>query len=127
MTTTIPTTEVAVVDPAFTDAERYALAAFLAGYRGLTRDAYALDLRQFIAWCEEHHVRLFAAAVRTSSASPETSKHVAGRGRQSPAGCARSPASTATPNRRPARTVPGGPRAPASPRLRVPRHRPGPQ
>ena len=25
------------------------------------RDAYALDLRQFIAWCDEHRVRLFAA------------------------------------------------------------------
>ena len=48
MTTTTPTTDVAVVDPAFADAERYALAAFLAGYRGLTREAYALDLRQFI-------------------------------------------------------------------------------
>jgi integrase/recombinase XerD len=54
-----PTTDVAVIDPVFSDAERYALAAFLAGYRGLTRDAYALDLRQFIAWCEEHNLRLF--------------------------------------------------------------------
>jgi integrase/recombinase XerD len=53
MTTTTPMTEVAVVDPAFSDAERYALAAFLAGYRGLTREAYTLDLRQFIAWCQE--------------------------------------------------------------------------
>jgi integrase/recombinase XerD len=61
VTTTTPTTDVAVVDPQFSDAEHYALAAFLAGYRGLTRDAYALDLRQFIAWCEEHHVRPFAA------------------------------------------------------------------
>jgi hypothetical protein len=26
----------------------------------LTREAYALDLRQFIAWCQEHHLRLFA-------------------------------------------------------------------
>jgi site-specific recombinase XerD len=59
--TTTPTTEVAVVDPVFSDVEQYALAAFLAGYRGLTRDAYALDLRQFIAWCQEHNVRLFAA------------------------------------------------------------------
>jgi site-specific recombinase XerD len=58
--TNTPTTDVAVVDQAFSDAERYALAAFLAGYRGLTRDAYALDLRQFIAWCEEHNLRLFA-------------------------------------------------------------------
>jgi integrase/recombinase XerD len=60
VTTTIPTTDVAVLDPQFSDAERYALAAFLAGYRGLTRDAYALDLRQFIAWCDEHGLRLFA-------------------------------------------------------------------
>jgi len=58
---TTPTTEVALVEPEFSDVERYALAAFLAGYRGLTRDAYALDLRQFVAWCEEHDLRLFAA------------------------------------------------------------------
>ena len=60
MTTTAPSTDVAVVDPTLSDAERYALAAFLAGYRGLTRDAYALDLRQFMAWCEERALRLFA-------------------------------------------------------------------
>lgn len=59
MTTTVPTTEVAVVESDFSDPERYVLAAFLAGYRGLTRDAYALDLRQFIAWCHEHDRRLF--------------------------------------------------------------------
>lgn len=41
MTTTAPSTDVAVVDPTLSDAERYALAAFLAGYRGLTRDADA--------------------------------------------------------------------------------------
>ncbi|HEX4935698.1 MAG TPA: hypothetical protein VFV33_21105, partial [Gemmatimonadaceae bacterium] len=56
----IPTTEVAVLDPQFSDAERYALGAFLAGYRGQTRDAYALDLRQFVAWCEQHELKLFA-------------------------------------------------------------------
>jgi hypothetical protein len=28
----------------FTDAERLALAGYLAGYRGLTREAYAMDL-----------------------------------------------------------------------------------
>ena len=54
-----PTTEVAVLDRQFSDAERSALAAFLAGYRSLTRDAYALDLRQFVTWCEQHHLRLF--------------------------------------------------------------------
>jgi site-specific recombinase XerD len=57
--TTTPTTAVAVSDPQFSEAERYALAAFLAGYRGLTRDAYALDLRQFVAWCRQHNLRLF--------------------------------------------------------------------
>ncbi len=43
----------------FSGVEQYALAAFLAGYRELTRDAHALDLRQFIAWCQEHKLRLF--------------------------------------------------------------------
>ncbi len=33
------------IQPVFTDSERLALAGFLAGYRGLTREAYALDLR----------------------------------------------------------------------------------
>jgi site-specific recombinase XerD len=35
----------------FTESERLALAGFLAGYRGLTREAYTLDLRQFTGWC----------------------------------------------------------------------------
>jgi site-specific recombinase XerD len=37
-----------------------ALAGFLAGYRGLTREAYALDLRQFTSWCRARPVALFA-------------------------------------------------------------------
>ena len=48
------------IQPAFTDAERLALAGFLAGYRGLTREAYALDLRQFTTWCRTCSVALFA-------------------------------------------------------------------
>ena len=47
MTTGVPSAALATIQPAFTDAERVALAGFLAGYRGLTREAYALDLRQF--------------------------------------------------------------------------------
>ncbi|MGH3198050.1 MAG: hypothetical protein ACRDOH_02275 [Streptosporangiaceae bacterium] len=43
-----------------TDAERLALAGFLAGYRSLTREAYALDLRQFTAWCRARSLNLFA-------------------------------------------------------------------
>jgi integrase/recombinase XerD len=48
------------VQPAFTDAERVALAGFLAGYRGLTREAYVLDLRQFTTWCRSCSLALFA-------------------------------------------------------------------
>jgi hypothetical protein len=43
MTTAAPSTALATIQPVFTDAERLALAGFLAGYRGLTREAYALD------------------------------------------------------------------------------------
>jgi hypothetical protein len=48
------------VQPAFTDAERLALARYLAGYRGLTRDAYTLDLRQFTGWCRTRSLPLFS-------------------------------------------------------------------
>jgi hypothetical protein len=37
--------------PAFTNAERLALAGFLAADSGLTRQAYELDLRQYASWC----------------------------------------------------------------------------
>jgi hypothetical protein len=47
MTTAAPSTALATIQPLFTEAERLALAGFLAGYRGLTREAYALGLRQF--------------------------------------------------------------------------------
>lgn len=35
------------VHPVFTDVERLPLAGYLAGYPGLTREAYTLDLRRF--------------------------------------------------------------------------------
>src|SRR6201987_1252172 len=50
----------APVQPVFTESERLALAGFLAGYRGLTREAYPLDLRQFTAWCRLRSLPLFA-------------------------------------------------------------------
>jgi hypothetical protein len=37
MTTAASSTALATIQPAFTDAERVALAGYLAGYRGLTR------------------------------------------------------------------------------------------
>jgi site-specific recombinase XerD len=44
----------------FTESERLALAGFLAGYRGLTREAYTLDLRQFTSWCRIRSLPLFS-------------------------------------------------------------------
>ena len=61
MTATAPTAALVPIQPAFTDAERLALAGFLVGYRGLTREAYALDLRQFTTWCRARSLNLFAA------------------------------------------------------------------
>jgi len=58
-TTTSASTAIAVPEPVFSAQERLALAGFLAGYTGLTREAYALDLRQFTAWCQQRHQRLF--------------------------------------------------------------------
>ena len=60
MTTAAPSTALATIQPAFTDPERLALAGYLAGYRGLTREAYALDLRQFATWCRARSLNLFA-------------------------------------------------------------------
>jgi integrase/recombinase XerD len=61
MTTTTPSAALVPAMPVFTNTERLALAGFLAGYSGLTREAYALDLRQFASWCHQHHLRLFGA------------------------------------------------------------------
>jgi len=58
--TAATTTALVPIQLAFSDAERLALAGFLAGYRGLTREAYALDLRQFTTWCRAHSLNLFA-------------------------------------------------------------------
>jgi len=54
-------TELVVQQALFTPDEEAALVGFLAGYSGLTRDAYTLDLRQYVAWCTEHRVSLFGA------------------------------------------------------------------
>jgi hypothetical protein len=64
MATTSTSTAVAVAESLFTEPERRALAGFLAGYTGLTREAYALDLRQFASWCQQHQVRLWNPARR---------------------------------------------------------------
>ncbi len=61
MATTISSPAQVPVTPVFSNTERLALAGFLAGYSGLTRQAYELDLRQYAAWCQSHQLRLFQA------------------------------------------------------------------
>lgn len=58
MATTSPSGALApVVTPVFSTAERLALA----GYSGLTRQAYELDLRQYASRCQTRHLALFGA------------------------------------------------------------------
>jgi site-specific recombinase XerD len=61
MATTIPSAALVPVTPVFAGTEHLALAGFLAGYGGLTRQAYELDLRQSTSWCQQHQLRLFSA------------------------------------------------------------------
>ena len=96
-TTTSTSTAIAVTEPVFSNAERLALAGFLAGYTGLTREAYALDLRQYATWCQQRHVRLFQAR-RADIECFARDLEAKGRARRrSPGGCARSPGSTIMP------------------------------
>ena len=60
MTTTHTALMPAVVAPDFDSfAVRQAIAGFLAGYGDTTRDAYTLDLRQWLGWCTSHDRRSF--------------------------------------------------------------------
>src|SRR5258708_16454576 len=61
MAGTNPSAALVPVTPVFTNTERLALAGLLAGYSGLTRQAYELDLRQYAACCQQHQLPLFAA------------------------------------------------------------------
>ena len=98
MATTPTSTAVATVGPVFTEPERLALAGFLAGYTGLTREAYALDLRQYASWYQQRHLPLFQAR-RADIECFARDLEARGRARATitPA-CAPSPGSTATPS-----------------------------
>ena len=115
-------------DP-FTDPERLALAGFLAGYSGLTREADRARLSAFYSsWVADYDLRLFevrrVAHIEAFARHLETS---AGPARRSRVVSAPSPASTATPNKR--TSSPSRQRCMSDDptRLRIPRHRPGPQ
>lgn len=56
---TTPSAALVITEPVFSKPEQLALAGFLAGYTGLTREAYALDLRQYATWCGTHSLHLF--------------------------------------------------------------------
>lgn len=83
----------------FEEEEQLAVAGFLAGYRGLTREAYALDLRQFIGFCSQVGLGLFQIR-RVHIESFARALEERARARATVAGCAPWPASTATPSRR---------------------------
>jgi len=100
MDSPMTTTTVERVDPLFSPSEHLALAGFLAGYSGLTRDACALDLRQFVRWCTEHDLALFAVR-RADIECFGRELEAKGKARAtSPAGSPPSSASAATPRRR---------------------------
>ena len=96
MATATSSTALVTILPVFTGTERLALAGFLAGYSGLTREAYELDLRQFTSWCQQRPFPCSRPAARTSSASPATLKPAAVPAPPSPGGCAPWPGSTST-------------------------------
>ena len=57
MTTTETRFAPALVSPDFDSfAVRQAIAGFLAGYGDTTREAYSLDLRQWLRWCDTHQL-----------------------------------------------------------------------
>ena len=104
--TATTTTALVPIQPAFSDAERLALAGFLAGYRGLTREAYVLDLRQFTSWCRARSLNLFS--VRRADIE-SFARDLEDHGRPappSPGGCARSPGSTGTRSKKNSSSIP---------------------
>ena len=85
---------VPVAETLFTDAERAALAGFLAGYSGLTRDAYTLDLLQYTCWCTQHGLHLFGARRADIECFGRDMESTVERGRPSPAVSVKSYAAT---------------------------------
>ena len=129
MTTAALSTALATIQPVFTDAERLALAGFLAGYRGLTREAYTLDLRQFTTWCRTRAVNLFAVR-RADIESFARDLEAKGRARATVTRRLSVHHRQLLEIRRRRRTpgpLPGGARPATAGGLRIPRRRTGPQ
>ena len=109
MTPTTTSTALVTIQPSSPQSERLALAGFLAGYRGLTRQAYTLDLRQFTAWCRARSLSLFSvrrADIETFARDLEAK----GRARATvTGGCAPSPGSISTPSKKNSSSTPRPP------------------
>jgi hypothetical protein len=87
-----PSAALATIQPVFTDAERVALAGFLAGYRGLTRGPAPWTCASSPAGAGPAPWRCSRSAVSASRPSPGTSRPGAGLAPRSPGGCPPSPA-----------------------------------
>jgi hypothetical protein len=125
MTTT--TTAVVVYGPQLADPEHIALAGFLGGYGGLTRDACALDLRQFLAFCDERHLGLRGPAKRHRGLRTGAGSSGSGNGHSGSPTVHRDRLLPLCRGGRPQRPLSFGSRPSASDHLRIPRHRPGPK
>ncbi len=66
--------ELAVVDSGDEFRVRVAAGGFLAGYSGLTLDAYGLDVRQWLSWCAERDLGCLLCDGSISSCSPVISR-----------------------------------------------------
>src|SRR5258706_5726099 len=128
MTTTPASAALVPAAPVFSEPARLALAGFLAGYSGLTRDASALDLRQFAAWCARHQKQLFGVrGVDIECFRPRPRGRRAGPGDGDPPAVHDRRVLQVRGRGGTARPFPGRARPPAAAGLRVPCQRPGPQ
>ncbi len=128
MTTTNPQSLPLALHAPFSDAERFAISGFLAGYSGLTLKAYTLDLRQYSSYILDNGstpVRRPARAHRSVRTSPRSQRQSPRHNRPTPVH--RHLLLPLRRTRRPHRQVTRRPRPPAPPRLRITRHRTGPQ
>ena len=100
MATAAASTSLVPVPPVFSDAERLALAGYLAGCRGLTRRPARSTCASSPAGAAPARCRCSRSAAPTSRPSPANSKPAGGPAPPSPAACPPSPVSTGTPWRR---------------------------
>ena len=99
MTTSTETRSLDRPAEVFSQQEEFTLIGFLAGYSGLTLEAYRLDLRQYVEWCAER-TRPALRCTRTSRSSAATSRRSGEPVQRLLGGSALSRASTATRNKK---------------------------